>query len=151
MDWVEGVVNSGDSGWKVITIFLVGIYVLLWKYGGDLLKLQRENNAVVKRSHEVAKNAEKTAVEVRTEARKISSNIITNHGSKNLGDAIDRITEWMLTHMHESRESDQVLNNLRRDLALHLAESETSKDQIARSLANMDDRMTAVENDREYH
>ena len=149
MDWISGVIASADSAWSVIAIFLVGIYVLLWKYGGELLKLQRENNAVVKQSHQVAKDAKTTALEVRTEARNISRNITTNHGSKNLGDAIDRITEWMLQHMKESRETDQILNELRRDLALHLADGQMAEDRIANRFAEIDDHITRIEKDQE--
>jgi hypothetical protein len=151
MDWVEGVVNSGDSAWKVFTIFLIGIYVLLWKYGGELVKLARENNTEAKQAHRVARTASETAVEVRNEARQISKNIVTNHGSKNLGDAIDRITEWMLTHMKEQRDSDSQISELRRELALHLAEGGDRHELMAERFAEIDDRIAKIENDREIH
>jgi hypothetical protein len=148
---LKELIESGDSAWKVLTIFLLGIYLLLWKYGGELVKLARENNATSKQSHRVAEEARKTAVEVRQEARQISKNIVTNHGSKNLGDAIDRITEWMLVHMQEQRESDRLQGELRRELALHLAEVGLDRDRITEMFAELDDRLNKIENDRERH
>ena len=151
MDWVEGVVASSDSGWKVLGIFLIGIYVLLWKFGSELLKLARENNTVAKQAHTIAKTASQTAMEVRNEARQISRNIITNHGSKNLGDAIDRLTEWMMTHMKEQRESDAALSNLKAEVVLLMASNDINSDRLHTTLSDLDDRLTKIETDRELH
>ena len=138
MESLVEAVASADNVWAVVAIFLLGIYVLAWKYGGELLKLARENNRV-------AKAAAETAQDVKSEAQEISKNIITNHGSKNIGDAIDRLTEWMLTHMAETRENDERMMELRQEFALHLASSETDRKKMQNMFAELDDRITAVE------
>lgn len=66
------VVQAADGPWPVLAIFLIGLYVLVWRFGSQLLS--------------VAKDAH-------TETKNISESIITNHGSKNIGDAVDRLTE----------------------------------------------------------
>lgn len=84
MDDAVRLIDAVDSVWALLTLFLVGIYALMWKFGGELLKNSRESKALAQDSND--------------EAKKISRNIITNHGSKNLGDAIDRLTEQSWKH-----------------------------------------------------
>lgn len=79
MDQLARAVEAADGPWPVIAIGLIGLYVLAWKFGGELLSLLRENIQLTKAAHD--------------ETKQISESIVTNHGSKNLGDAIDKITE----------------------------------------------------------
>ena len=59
--------------WQLLLLLLlVGALALAWKYGREMLSLMRETTKVTKN---------------------IKTDIITNRGSKNLGDAIDRLTE----------------------------------------------------------
>lgn len=78
MDELLKAASGIDSAWPVLAIAIAGLYVLAWKFGGQVL-------AVVQASH--------------SETKAISESIITNHGSKNIGDAIDRLTEH-LTELH---------------------------------------------------
>lgn len=65
---IEAVGNS----WSAIALLiLIGCFLLLWKYGRDLIKAVQANTKTT--DH-------------------ISASIRTNHGSKNIGDAIDRLT-----------------------------------------------------------
>jgi hypothetical protein len=124
-------VAAADSVWAVTAIFFIGIYVLLWKYGGEMLKLARENNKVVK--------------DTRSETQAISSNIITNHGSKNLGDSVDRLTEWMAQHMREGRTNAETIRSIRTDLTLHLSEVGPIRERLEETLAEVDERLSALE------
>lgn len=81
MNDLSRVIEATDSAWALSAIFLIGIYSLLWKFGGEMLSLARENN-------HVAKQAAAAAEDVKT-------SIITNRGSKNIGDAVDRLTEQL--------------------------------------------------------
>lgn len=115
MDGIAAIVEAADSGWALAAIFLIGIYVLLWKFGGEMLRLSRENHDFARENNEVTK--------------KVAKDIVTNHGSKNLGDAIDRLTEWMMSHMEESEKDSAKLDAIEREqaqmsarLGLHLAE-----------------------------
>lgn len=135
---LAGVLQAADSPWAIVALVLLGSFALLWKFGGELLTLTRENNTVAKEAHSVAKDA-------KSKADEISSNIITNHGSKNLGDAIDRLTEWMLVHMHEQRETDTALSDMRAELVLHIAEGAISLEKVRTALTSLDERISCVE------
>ena len=87
MDWLASIVEAVDSGWGVVAILILGFYAIAWKYGGEAISLLRSSN-------QLARSSEATA-------NQISRDIVTNHGSKNLGEAIDRLTEW---HMEDRRE-----------------------------------------------
>jgi hypothetical protein len=70
-------VEAADSGWAVLAIVAIGSFVIAWKYGGQVVALLQAN---LERTEHVA------------------TSIITNHGSKNIGDAIDRLTESTTLH-----------------------------------------------------
>jgi len=91
---IAAIVASADSGWAIAAIFLIGSFGLLWKFGNDILGLLKENNRMTQ------------AAQLQTEH--ISHSIITNHGSKNLGDAIDRLTGevWRIRDEQTSMRSE---------------------------------------------
>lgn len=78
MDALARAIEAADSGWAVLAIFIIGLYVLVWKYGGQMLALVKDSNHVANQAHE--------------EVKQITKSIITNHDSRNIGDAIDKIT-----------------------------------------------------------
>lgn len=137
-DALARAVEAADGPWPVIAIAVIGLYVLLWRFGGQLLAVARENNVV---AHE----AKDVAVAAHDEAKQISESIITNHGSKNLGDAVDRLTAWMLTHLDESREADRAVALLRSQFVLHLATSAETEEAVRKSLTDIDDRLGNLE------
>ena len=69
---VAVIIEAVDSWRAVLILLILGFYLFFWKYGREMLSLMRETTKVTKN---------------------IKTDIITNHGSKNLGDAIDRLTE----------------------------------------------------------
>lgn len=99
------VLAAADSWTAILLLFLTAIFLLLWKYGYELLKLARDSN-------EKAHTAAATVSQVKNTTDQVRRNIITNHGSMNLGDAIDRITAvvWDLQrsveHMKTARSED---------------------------------------------
>lgn len=108
MEGLGDIVEAADSAWAITAIALLGIFALLWKYGGEILKLTRENAEVAKVNAEVTQG--------------VAESIVTNHGSRNLGDAIDRLTEWMLQHMEDSARTEAELSIISAKLGKHLAE-----------------------------
>lgn len=72
---VESVIRLIDAvgnSWSAVALLvLIGCFLLLWKYGRDLIKAVQANTKTT--NH-------------------ISKSIVTNHGSKNIGDAVDRLT-----------------------------------------------------------
>lgn len=86
MDSLAKAVEAADSGWAVLAIFIIGLYVLVWKYGGQMLTLVKDSHHVVNQAHE--------------QVKQITKSIITNHDSRNIGDAIDEITDAV----HEIKE-----------------------------------------------
>lgn len=142
---LASVLDAIDHPGAVFGILAIGLYLLLWKYGGELLKLSRRNSAIIRESHEIAKEARDVAVSAETKVDDIGTAIVTNHGSKNLGDAIDRLTEWMMLHMRESRASDERMAQLRQEVILHLASAGVAEEKIAQALADLDERMNRIE------
>lgn len=76
-DTLARAVEAADGPWPVLAIALIGLYALFWKFGNQLLSLMQAQ-------HE--------------ETKGIAESIVTNHGSKNIGDAVDRLTEnvWVI-------------------------------------------------------
>ena len=59
--------------WQLLLLLLlVGALALAWKYGSEAITLLRQNTKATE---------------------KIKADIITNHGSENLGKSVDRLTE----------------------------------------------------------
>lgn len=69
---VAVIIEAVDSWRAVLILLTLEFYLIFWKYGREMLSLMRETTKVTKN---------------------IKTDIITNHGSKNLGDAIDSLTE----------------------------------------------------------
>lgn len=139
---VLGAVNDVGSALSLISI---GIFLLLWKYGGEMLHLARVNSTKIAEQHQDIKEAKVVAEEARAEVQDISAKMVTNHGSKNIGDAIDRLTEWMLMHLKESRKSDEMMAQVRQELVLHLAEAGIQADEIRKTMAEFDERIAKLE------
>ena len=126
--------EAADSGWSVLAIAIIGLYLLAWKFGGELLRLTRDSN-------EVAKNAHAEVSQVREDIR-------TNHGSKNLGDAVDRLTEWMYLHMRETQASDEGAKQLREDFTRHMIDHQLNTEKALDRFAEIDERLEAMEQRR---
>lgn len=138
MDPLARAVEAADGPWPVFAIAILGLYVLVWRFGGQLLNVARDNN-------DLAKGAVTTATKAHEQIKQVSDSIVTNHGSKNLGDAIDRLSEWMLLHLEESRNDAEALTTLRTSFIHHIAETDGDREKIRTTLSDIDDRLTALE------
>lgn len=88
MDSLVEAVQAADGPWPVLAIAIIGLYVLVWRFGGRLITLLQAQHV---------------------ETKNISDSIITNHGSKNIGDAVDRLTEQVgLLHARMSAIEEKV-------------------------------------------
>lgn len=79
MDPLVEAVEAADGPWPVLAIAIIGLYVLVWRFGGKILLLAQEGN--------------RTAAAAHQRVEYVAESIVTNHGSKNLGEAVDRLTE----------------------------------------------------------
>lgn len=109
-------VEAADGVWPVLAIFIIGLYVLVWKFGGVLL-------AGVRKSGTDASDARIVASDVLAETQQISENITTNHGSRNIGHAVDILTEMLVSIRHD-------MTVHRTELAMHHAELNTTLGEI---------------------
>ena len=105
---IAQIIEAGDTMQGIIILLLLCVFGLLWKYGKQLLDLTAEGN-------ERVKNVDSTATQ-------ISEDIVTNHGSKNLGDAVDRLTESVhLLHLARAEDAlaltrtNEKINKVRQD------------------------------------
>lgn len=113
MEDVASVVEAVDSWLAIFAITIIGGYAIIWKYGRDILRALASNKQV--------------SQEALTVATDVQQSIITNHDSKNLGDAVDRLTEMVMTHMEASaagyskmRELEDTVCAVREDLNAHM-------------------------------
>src|SRR5690242_16224552 len=75
MDSLVDAIRAVNGPWPFAALALIGLYSLFWKFGKEIL-------ALAQKSHEKTEH--------------IAQSIVTNHGSKNLGDAVDRLTEMQM-------------------------------------------------------
>ena len=81
---IATVLEAADTFQAFVLLALFGVFLIVWKYGRELLALVRET---------------------REHASQISSDIVTNHGSANLGNAVDRLYECIVD-LQTTRELD---------------------------------------------
>lgn len=131
-------VAATDGPWALAAIAVIGLYVLLWRYAGQILTLLHENR-------ENAEKAVEVAASVQQDVQDITTAIATNHGSKSLGDAVDRLSTWMLTHLEESRQDAAALAVLRNEFIQHLLDVGADKQHIQTTLTEIDERLSEIE------
>lgn len=81
---IARIIEAADTFQAIVILLLIGFFLLAWKYGREILQLAR-------------------ALHEKTE--KIDKGLETNHGSENMGKAIDRQYE-MLLDLQVTREID---------------------------------------------
>lgn len=104
-------VEAANGFWPVLAIAIIGVYVLVWRFGNQLLSHSRDTLA--------------RATEAEDSVRSIRTAIVTNHGSTSLGDSIDRLTV-SLNQAHadirniekEISKRDAVRDAVRRDVGV---------------------------------
>lgn len=120
MDSVDDIVQSIDNLWALASFLLLGIFALLWKYGGELIKRTREVQRVTE---------------------DVQRSIITNHGSGNLGDAVDRLTERLDQSVGMASGNRYHLNRLSKLLHDHIEEYRATTDMTHKKITHLSDRL----------
>lgn len=121
MDSLADIVEAADTPLGLVALVLLGIFVLLWKYGGEMLRLSRETHADTAETKKATKDVQKS--------------IVTNHGSKNIGDAIDRLTEGQERHSEMQMRNAQHLSELSALMQDHLLDTAKHVKQIGKNTA----------------
>lgn len=125
MDSMADAVAAADSIYAVLAIGILGLYALLWRFGGELLKKMDKNTEITVEANSVAKD--------------VATSIITNHGSKNIGEAIDRLTEWMVRHMDESQHDKDQLRSLESAFIARVIDGDNRRNNLVVRLEAMDE------------
>lgn len=123
MDSIASIIDSVDTPLGLLALVIIGFFALAWKFGKDIIVTLREIR--------VEQTATKTQLDdAKTKIDHVSDSIVTNHGSKNIGDAIDRLTGWFMDSETERAENTQLLQLVARRLDDHITESEPLKKQL---------------------
>lgn len=96
MDAVDDVITAVDSFYAVIALLIIGSYALAWRFGGEMLQLLRDNSRRHDETDEKIKKVTETTAAVKEVTEHVAFSIKTNHESKNIGDAMDRLYEILL-------------------------------------------------------
>jgi len=102
MENVADVLNAVDSPWSLLALLILGFFALMWKFGKEIISLLRDTRAV---------------------AKDVQESIVTNHGSKNIGDAIDRLTGWWMEDRERVEEDRRLMAALSAKLDDHIETS----------------------------
>lgn len=145
MDGLAGVVGAADSPYAIIAIALIGLYALGWRWGGKMLDRMDENARMAKVAAETAKASQKVGLEAKEIAAGVAEAIVTNHGSRNLGDAVDRITAWLIQHMDESKEGISQLHALQQAVLTAAVETEQVRADITKRFTTIDKQLESVD------
>lgn len=114
MDDAAGLIDAVDSGYGLIALLIIGIFATIWKFGSEILATVRDSNEIAKESHSVTTGIEKS--------------IITNHGSKNIGDAIDRLTSYQF-------DQTEKLNALSIRLEEHIDATKARQEEVLSAIS----------------
>jgi hypothetical protein len=114
MEHVAEVLEAARDPWSLVALLLLGFFALTWKYGKEILAVMRETRTA----------AHNTNLAV----QKVEESIVTNHGSKNIGDAVDRLTEWFMEHREEAEERQRVQNLLVQKFDQHIEDCAPLRD-----------------------
>ena len=113
MDAIADIIDSVDTPMGLLALIIIGLFALAWKFGKEILATLKEIR--------VEQTATKTKLEdTKTQVEHVSSSIITNHGSKNIGDAVDRLTGWFMDSETERAENTQLLQLVAKRLDDHI-------------------------------
>lgn len=117
MEWVADIIDSVDTPLGLLALVIIGFFALAWKFGKEIITALREI-----RTEQAAVRAEVDVT--KAVAEHVKSSIVTNHGSKNIGDAIDRLTGWFMDSETERAENTKLLQLVAKRLDDHIRESE---------------------------
>lgn len=126
MDAIADIIASVDTPLGLLALVIIGFFALAWKFGKEIITALREirtEQAAVRAEVDVTKQV----------AEHVKTSIVTNHGSKNIGDAIDRLTGWFQDSEVERAENTQLLQLVAARLDQHIADCTPAKGQARAS------------------
>lgn len=106
MDAIADIIGAVDTPLGLLALVIIGFFALAWKFGNALIGLLKE-----------IRTEQATAKE---KIEHVSSSIVTNHGSRNIGDAVDRLTGWFQDSEVERAENTQLLQLVAKRLDDHI-------------------------------
>lgn len=106
-----------DNPYTAGAVVIAATLALLWRF------LDKKLQSVASRADDAVNN---TAV-IREEIR-------TNHGSKNLGDAIDRLTEHSFIQLELWSKTDKRVRSMSQDFLAHIEESTAVSDWVRKKM-----------------
>lgn len=122
MDAIADIIDSVDTPMGLLALVIIGFFALAWKFGKEIITALREI-----RTEQAAVRVETAATKEKVEH--VSTSIVTNHGSKNIGDAVDRLTGWFQDSEVERVENTKLLQLVARRLDEHIADCAPVKGQ----------------------
>jgi hypothetical protein len=117
VDAIADIIGAVDTPLGLLALVIIGFFALAWKFGKEIISALREI-----RTEQAAVRAEVDMT--KSVAEHVKTSIITNHGSKNIGDAIDRLTGWFQDSEVERAENTQLLQLVAKRLDAHIADCE---------------------------
>jgi hypothetical protein len=108
VDAIADIIGAVDTPLGLLALVIIGFFALAWKFGKELISLLKEIRV------EQATTKEKV--------EHVSTSIVTNHGSKNIGDAVDRLTGWFMDSETERAENTQLLQLVATRLDKHISD-----------------------------
>jgi hypothetical protein len=115
VDAIADIIGAVDTPLGLLALVIIGFFALAWKFGKELISLLKEIRV------EQATTKEKV--------EHVSTSIVTNHGSKTIGDAVDRLTGWFMDSETERAENTQLLQLVATRLDKHIADCEALRGQ----------------------
>ena len=127
-------VEAADSVWAVIAIGLIGLYVIVWRFGDKILWSLAQN-------HEAAAGA-------KDEVTKITESLTTDSGL-HLGAAIDSLTKIVTDHITMSdlnqTHTAESVRLLRREVALQGLAATANQEKVHAQFVDVGDRLTRLD------
>lgn len=134
-------VRAADSVWPVLAILLLGLYVLLWRFGDKILWSLAQN-------HEEASGARQEVSDLQL--------ALTTESGDHLGQSLDKLTKIVTDHIATSElnqhHTGEEVRLLRREVALQTmaATANQAKVQaqfvdVSHKLTKLDDRVSGLE------
>ncbi len=128
MDWVPSLFQEVGIGPGIGILLGGGALLWFWRATRDI-KLSFKGA-----KEKLEENTEQTTKAVAT-VKKIESEIVTNHGSKNLGDAIDRLTTNVWDIKDLAQANNGRVTNLEEKLSEHIEIAKTEGEALTQLTA----------------
>ena len=111
--------ESLENPLTVLILLIVALGALVWRFLDKKLQTVAAQNDAL---------SEQTAA--------LSDSLVTNHGSRNMGDAVDRLTEMMYQAAELNRRTDLNVQAIRTEVMLYKAMNSPLLEWVAEQIAS---------------